>query len=317
MNVFSSDGALAALAIGLGADPTPVGVRVGGHTFRTVRTRRGRVCDHEMVDFLEPTEVVGDRAATARFLPRVSVRAVPAAAWTAVARPELEPAPFVDWSTFDSWSDFERYVSSIRSKVWADARRCSRKLATEQGELRFVADDHSDEAWNQCLRWKEDQYARTGAPNHFEATGARRYLDELRRRGLTRVSSLRAGDTLVAAHIGLHHAGRHYYWLPAFDAELRALSPGRILLHELLRSSHDADDREFDFLLGDEDYKWYYATHARVIEPLGSPGPIARARQLRTTLPRRHPELQRQGRRALQWARRRRARLTRARTPRS
>jgi CelD/BcsL family acetyltransferase involved in cellulose biosynthesis len=47
------------------------------------------------------------------------------------------------------------------------------------------------------------------------------------------------------------------------------LSPGRLLLDHMLRESHSRGHAEFDFLLGDEPYKYHYATHQRVVGPVG------------------------------------------------
>ena len=45
--------------------------------------------------------------------------------------------------------------------------------------------------------------------------------------------------------------------------------PGRLLLEHLVQASYEQGDAEFDFLVGDEPYKWQYATHTRLVEPLG------------------------------------------------
>jgi CelD/BcsL family acetyltransferase involved in cellulose biosynthesis len=38
-----------------------------------------------------------------------------------------------------------------------------------------------------------------------------------------------------------------------------------------MKASFEAKHLEFDFLLGDESYKFLYATHSRVVGPVGTP----------------------------------------------
>ena len=46
-------------------------------------------------------------------------------------------------------------------------------------------------------------------------------------------------------------------------------------MQDLLVESFSRGHAEFDFLIGDEAYKWHYATHNREIGPLGRPSLIA------------------------------------------
>jgi CelD/BcsL family acetyltransferase involved in cellulose biosynthesis len=50
---------------------------------------------------------------------------------------------------------------------------------------------------------------------------------------------------------------------------LPKFSPGAVLELEALRASFEAGDSEFDFLMGDQRYKFTWATHIRWIGPVG------------------------------------------------
>jgi CelD/BcsL family acetyltransferase involved in cellulose biosynthesis len=93
----------------------------------------------------------------------------------------------------------------------------------------------------------------------------------LRERGVLQVNSLSAGDKVLAAHFASWHDGRTTWWVPAYDPEYGKFSPGRLLLEELMKTSFERKDTEFDFLIGAEPYKFMYATHNRVIAPVGTP----------------------------------------------
>ncbi len=67
------------------------------------------------------------------------------------------------------------------------------------------------------------------------------------------------------------HDGRFGWWVPAYDPDHSKHSPGRLLLEDLMKASYERGDVEFDFLIGEEPYKFQFATHNRVIGPVGTP----------------------------------------------
>ena len=161
-------------------------------------------------------------------------------------------------------------MKSRRSNLFADARRRRRRLEERVGPLEFSFEDNRPQVLEACLGWKSDQYVASGFPDAFRTGAHADFFRRLAGAGLLRVASLSAGGRLLATHLGALEAGRFYYWIPAYDPELTFFSPGRLLLDFMLKESQ-ARGGEFDFLIGDEDYKWHYATHVRVVEPAGRP----------------------------------------------
>jgi CelD/BcsL family acetyltransferase involved in cellulose biosynthesis len=84
------------------------------------------------------------------------------------------------------------------------------------------------------------------------------------------VSSISAGVQLLAVHFGALADRTFYSWIAAYDPKHSQYSPGALLLEALLVDSWRRRDVEFNFLIGDQEYKWFYATHNRVIGPQGS-----------------------------------------------
>jgi len=223
--------------------------------------------------FYEP---VADGIAPARrqirYLPRVSYGQVPwheAAAHGAAG--EYRPAPFVDWSQFASWEEYERRV--LRARPLALSRRTTerrRSLARNLGPLEFRFHDDDPEALALGLRWKSAQLRATGLPDWFADPRTRQLYDEFARMGLLAVSTLRAGSKLVAMLGGTLWDGRFYDRLGSYDATSAVYSPGRLLYFEVLEWCYRNGHREFDFLMGGEEYKFGFATHARLIAPVGT-----------------------------------------------
>jgi CelD/BcsL family acetyltransferase involved in cellulose biosynthesis len=146
-----------------------------------------------------------------------------------------------------------------------------RRLEREAGPVRFAFDDPDPEVFDTCLRWKGEQYLATGHPNFFAQPRNVELFRQLRARRLVVVNALWAGPRLVAAHVAGLYDRRFAAWVPAYDPAWAKCSPGRLLLEESLRASQALGHREFDFLIGDEAYKFRYATDNRVIGPLGAP----------------------------------------------
>jgi CelD/BcsL family acetyltransferase involved in cellulose biosynthesis len=89
------------------------------------------------------------------------------------------------------------------------------------------------------------------------------------RRQLLSVSTLRAGNQLVAVNV-VHRWGRQTIdRVTTYEPRFRKYSPGAIHFRYLLRHSFESGDEEFDFLWGEEPYKYRYATHVRWLGDVG------------------------------------------------
>ena len=84
---------------------------------------------------------------------------------------------------------------------------------------------------------------------------------------------MRAGDRLLSVWMGFVYRGVWSGWVFAYDHDpaLRKFSLGHQLLRSMLEQGFRLGHREFDFSIGNEDYKWFYATHARILGPIGTP----------------------------------------------
>jgi CelD/BcsL family acetyltransferase involved in cellulose biosynthesis len=77
-------------------------------------------------------------------------------------------------------------------------------------------------------------------------------------------SVLKLNGTPIAAHFGFRYNNKLYFLTPAFDPDYRTYSPGKILLRYLIQHCFVNDGiHEFDFLRGDEPYKYQWATGER------------------------------------------------------
>ena len=126
-------------------------------------------------------------------------------------------------------------------------------------------------------------------PAFFEQHIARRsgldeqspFLDPRERAFYVRMTEL-AGDTgwlrftrldwdgrPIAFHYGFSYNARYLYGVPSFAIDLLDRWPGEVLLRQLLLAAIDEGAADFDFGIGDEDYKYRYATHVTTLRTWG------------------------------------------------
>lgn len=280
MNFFSSDVFLSALAeVYFPGRPHHIGLYAcAGRVLRLLRVAgRPPLTSWPFLDALEPLDnESGDLAGRVRFAPQVvlathEITRVPDGDASA---PGFFPAPFIEWNRFADWGAFERHFAARRASLVRDSRAKHRHLAQELGPVCFVYHDPRPEVFARCLAWKSAQYARQGLIDLFAVRANARLFQVLAERGVLVVSSLAAGETLLAVHFGARQGTRFYSWIAAYDPAHARHSPGRLLLEALLRECQGRGQSEFDFGPGGMEYKWHYATHQRVIGPLGRP-PLA------------------------------------------
>lgn len=144
--------------------------------------------------------------------------------------------------------------------------RKARKLAREVGPLRFEAHTHDRPALETVLRLKSDQCRRTGVADFF-AWGWTRALAEHVWQCESpdfagRLSALYAGDTLVAAHLGMRSPQAWHWWFPVYAPAWGAYSPGALLLLRVAQAAAAEGCTMLDLGKGDDAYKAAFADTA-------------------------------------------------------
>jgi CelD/BcsL family acetyltransferase involved in cellulose biosynthesis len=169
----------------------------------------------------------------------------------------VSPSPAIDMA-----DGFEAYQEILRAKspqFCKDVARKSRKLEREVGELRFEVDSEDPAEMRSLMRWKSEQYRRSGWIDFFDRPWLVDLVDDLfsthtdQFGGL--LSVLYAGDTSVAAHFGLRsgHVLAHCY--PAYDQRFARQSPGLIHHLRMIEESCALGINLIDMGKGPERYK--------------------------------------------------------------
>lgn len=76
-------------------------------------------------------------------------------------------------------------------------------------------------------------------------------------------SVLEFNGRAIAFHFGFDYGSKVIWYKPSFDIEYSKHSPGKVLLRFLLQYSLDNGKKEFDFTLGDEEFKRRFTNRVR------------------------------------------------------
>lgn len=156
-------------------------------------------------------------------------------------------SPQIDLS--QGYAQYEKEHRASGSKYIQKTKTLARKLEKEVGRISFTFHESDGSALKQLIHWKSNQYKRT---NLFDIFGVN-WTGELLQRLLQIqtpnfggvCSVLRAGDHIVAVHMGMRSQKTLHYWFPAYDVKFAMFSPGIILL---LRLANELDNKEIEVI---------------------------------------------------------------------
>jgi CelD/BcsL family acetyltransferase involved in cellulose biosynthesis len=175
------------------------------------------------------------------------------------------PGPVCPAVTVDgSWSEYLGTRSaSLRWKVRNRQRRLARlgDVCYEHADASTARTAVDELIQLHTLRW-------AGRPDvslvSRSARGRAFYRDVLLRLvadGIADVVSLRLNGRAIAAQVGFVVGGTYAYYQIAFDPTMARFDPGTLLVAYLLERAWCRGLRTFDFMTGDEPYKYRWADH--------------------------------------------------------
>lgn len=169
----------------------------------------------------------------------------------------VRSSPYLDLSR--GFQTFVAERATAGSNQVVDVQRQAERLAADVGPLRFEAHIEDTAALEVLLRWKSDQYRRTGAVDIFTYPWVREVVSRIqgaRNEGFAGLlSMLYVSDEPVAAHLGMRSRSVWHYWLPAYERRFARYSPGLILLLRMAEAAGELGLEAIDLGKGDALYK--------------------------------------------------------------
>jgi len=158
------------------------------------------------------------------------------------------------------------HVQANSKDVLAQVARRRRKLGREVGEVRLEWQSADPGVLDALFTWKSTQYRETGVWDRFAQPWIVDVVQQLANtagNALTGLlTTLRAGDELVAAHFGLLGHDRLVWWFPAYAPRFASYSPGLILLLDLVAEAAGRGIALVDLGRGEHHYKLRVANGA-------------------------------------------------------
>jgi CelD/BcsL family acetyltransferase involved in cellulose biosynthesis len=140
------------------------------------------------------------------------------------------PSPVIDLA--DGWAAYQAKLKVRSASFLRSVARKRRKLEREVGPARLVTKSQDRDALRALMAWKSDQYRRTGRSDRFAHPWIVGLLEDLFATRGSHFSGLfsvlYAGDTPVAAHLGVRCGPAVAHWFPAYDTSYAQYSPGLI-----------------------------------------------------------------------------------------
>ncbi len=228
------------------------------------------------MDFFEPLEnKVENKVPQVSSVPRVMIADISTQEWKEhySEKNDCMAAPYIQWANISDFDSFKKICKENDNRAFSKRTNAKiKKISNQIGEYRYIHQVENEKAKTYLkilMDWKSAQYRRSGYQDMFALMKYRDIFFNLLDANLLLVSALEAGDKVLAIHAGYLFEGRLYYLLPAYDVQYTKYSIGTLLMEEMMSTSYARGDKEFDFLLGDEDYKFSYANRVRVINKVG------------------------------------------------
>jgi CelD/BcsL family acetyltransferase involved in cellulose biosynthesis len=191
---------------------------------------------------------------------------------------EVMTNPDISCSEIPLTGTFDEFQNSRPKDLKRNLRRY-RKKAETIGRLQFeVVQEAHAESMQALVELHTAKWERRGQPGMIQANRSAEFLCDVARKfecgDMLRFFSLRFRDKIVALIVAFSYAKKMFGYLSAFDPEYEALGFGRTLLFEALRYCYENGYEAWNFLRGDEPFKFWWG--AQVI-------PKCRVRLIRTT----------------------------------
>jgi CelD/BcsL family acetyltransferase involved in cellulose biosynthesis len=168
---------------------------------------------------------------------------------------------------------FDAYVAARRAAghggFLKDKRRRRAALERDHAPVDFSFGRDDPGALGVILRLKREQMLRAGQHDIFACGWTerllRRLLEETDADFGARIATLRTGNDIAAAEIGLRSGGAYHLWFPVYDHVYARYSPGSLMTLDTIEAAARLGMRTVDFGAGGEDYKAAFADPGAVV----------------------------------------------------
>jgi CelD/BcsL family acetyltransferase involved in cellulose biosynthesis len=157
--------------------------------------------------------------------------------------------------------DFDVYLASINKKQRHEIRRKMRRAEADEREVRwYIVEDEStlDAEADACCHLMAQDPAKQAFLTQTMRTQMKATIHAFFKAGILQLSFLEVDGQKAAGYLNFDYGNRIYVYNSGLDFNYGDLSPGWVLLGYLLQWANENGRAAFDFMRGDEDYKYKF-----------------------------------------------------------
>ena len=174
--------------------------------------------------------------------------------------PSISVAPFIE---LERWKNWPTYYAAFKKNLQVKTHSRKLRRLKEKGPVSFTIvnnEKNLDNIVQLMIRQKIGRFEEKGQSGVWDKGSHVAFLLSAVKNAFAdntlHLSVLSVNDHAIAIHLGWRYNNCLYYYIPTFDLSFRQFSPGRILLENLLEWCFTNNVKMFDFMLGDETYKY-------------------------------------------------------------
>jgi CelD/BcsL family acetyltransferase involved in cellulose biosynthesis len=165
---------------------------------------------------------------------------------------------------------FDDYMGSFTSRQRYPVQSRRKKLL-ERHAMRYVKCDFGDLC--ECLTSVFDLHAQRAFAKRIDSTFTgdeifRFHVDllkEIQDKDWVWIRFLKTGEEIIAVFYGFVFGNRVFYYQLGHDPGWDAFSPGMVMLNEAIQEAFAGNHLEFNFLQGEEEYKYKWTKDQRIL----------------------------------------------------
>jgi CelD/BcsL family acetyltransferase involved in cellulose biosynthesis len=169
--------------------------------------------------------------------------------------------PFRPALTVPLPGDFETYLAGINKKQRHEIRRKIRRAESDERDIHwYIVDDETglDAEIDDFLSLMANDHHKEEFLTEVMRTQMRASVHAAFRAGWLQLAFMEVNGSKAAGYLNFDYGDRIYVYNSGLDFNYGDLSPGWVLLGYLFQWANEHGRSEFDFMRGDEDYKYKF-----------------------------------------------------------
>lgn len=176
----------------------------------------------------------------------------------------LQPSPYLPIP-----ASMDAYIDSLGAKQAHELRRKLRRAVRNPESVTFEIITREDEL-DAALQDFFALMAREAHKMAFLHPAMRVQMDAIARvmfaAGWLQLAFLKAGEKRIAGYMNFDYANSIWAYNAGFDSDFASLSPGWLIMAEMVRWCTQNGRKVFDFMRGDEEYKYRFGGVDRFVQ---------------------------------------------------